>query len=141
MAWKTNPKAAEMYRLYRAGYSLSQVAKRYGRTRQAVHGLFKYRGWGLRPRIAPLPFVDFNGERYTVRNTGYYGRTRGKRTLLHRDVWEASNGPIPSGWDIHHIDNDKTNNAVENLECLPKSEHTRKYSPHNNQYTRGRKKK
>ena len=30
---------------------------------------------------------------------------------------------------------------IENLECLPKSEHTRKYSPHNNQYTKGRKAK
>jgi len=68
-------------------------------------------------------------------------QTRGKRTLLHRDVWEFYKGPIPKGWDIHHIDLDRENNAIENLECLPKAEHTSKYSPHNNQYTKGRKRR
>lgn len=52
---------------------------------------------------------------------------------------EFHNGKIPKGWDIHHIDEKKENNSPENLECLPKYEHTRLYSPHNNQYTKGRK--
>ena len=59
---------------------------------------------------------------------------------MHRYVWENINGKIPFGFDIHHINNDKSDNRIENLECLPKSEHTKKYSPHNNQYTKGRKK-
>jgi hypothetical protein len=58
---------------------------------------------------------------------------------MHRYVWENEKGKIPPGWDIHHINENKADNRIENLECLPKSEHTRKYSPHNNQYTRGRK--
>lgn len=89
----------------------------------------------------PLPFMMFNGSKYTIRNTGYYGKTDGKRTLMHRDVWEFHNGPIPDGYDVHHRDENKLNNDIGNLECLPKSEHTRLYSPHNNQYTRGRKRK
>jgi hypothetical protein len=52
----------------------------------------------------------------------------------------GTNGKIPSGFDIHHIDCNRENNSIENLECLPKAEHTRLYSPHNNQYTKGRKK-
>ena len=59
---------------------------------------------------------------------------------MHRYVWENEKGKIPEGWDIHHINNDKADNRISNLECLSKSEHTKKYSPHNNKYTKGRKK-
>jgi hypothetical protein len=136
---RLNEHAEEMYAMYQSGRSLAEVARAFGKTRQSVWGLFRYRGWPRRP-VQPLPFLTFNGVRYTMANTGYYRRTDGSRSLMHRDVWEFYNGPIQKGWDIHHIDEDRTNNAIENLECLPKAEHTRKYSPHNNQYTRGRKK-
>jgi len=141
MAWPVNQNAQEMYDMYKCGYSLQQVAEAYGKTRQSVYGLFKYRGWACRPKRKPLPFVVFNGEKYTRRNTGYFGKTRGGRSLLHRDVWKFHNGPIPKGYDIHHIDENRENNNIDNLECLPKSEHTSKYSPHNNQYTKGRKRR
>ena len=140
MAGKRNEQIHEMHALYLSGASLSAVARAYGKTRQSVYGLFRYNGLEIRKNRTPLPYIDFNGSRYTLRNTGYYGKTNGKRTLLHRDTWELVNGKIPLGWDIHHIDEDKTNNKIENLECLPKSEHTKKYSPHNNQYTKGRRK-
>lgn len=42
---------------------------------------------------------------------------------LHRDVWALAFGPVPSGCHIHHKDGDSTNNRLENLECLPASEH------------------
>ena len=124
--------------MYKAGASLSGVGLAFDKTRQSVYELFKNRGWPCRNRPAPLPHVTYNGHKYTLRNNGYYGRTTGKRSLLHRDVWANEAGAIPDGWDIHHKDFDKMNNNVGNLECLPKSEHTRLYSPHNNQYTRGR---
>ena len=135
-----NQSASEMYDLYLDGHSLAGVAKAYGKTRQSVYELFRNRGYKLRSRPKTLPYMVFNGEKYTLRNNGYYGKTRGNRAMMHRDVWEYHNGPIPDGWDIHHMNEDKTDNRIENLECLPKSEHTRKYSPHNNQYTKGRKK-
>lgn len=138
MPWRTNDSAEEMYELYQDGYSLADVGRAYGVTRQSVYSLFTYRGWPLRKK-KKLPYIRFGGNKYALRNNGYYGKTSGKRTLLHRDVWELHNGKIPDGYDIHHKDEDKTNNALHNLECLPKAEHTRKYSPHNNQYTRGRK--
>lgn len=140
MAYKKNEKADEMYRLYQSGHSLEQVGKAYGVTRQSVYELFKNRGMALRGKQKPLPYMIYNGEKYTLRNNGYYGKTRGKRTLMHRDVWESHHGKIPQGWDIHHKDQNKMNNNIDNLECLTKSEHTRLYSPHNNQYTKGRKK-
>lgn len=139
MAWPKSKKTDEMYALYLEGNSLDQVGKVFGCTRQSVYGLFKYNGLPTRPRLTPLVFIEFNGNRYTLRNTGYYGRTNAARSLLHRDMWEFHKSVIPKGWDIHHKNEDKQDNRVENFECLPKAEHTRLYSPHNNQYTKGRK--
>ena len=139
MPWPKSKQIDGMYALYLEGNSLDQVGKVFSRTRQAVHGLFKYNGLATRPKKTPLRFVEFNGNKYTIRNTGYYGRTNAKRSLLHRDMWQFYNGPIPYGWDIHHKNEDKQDNRIENFECLPKAEHTRLYSPHNNQYTKGRK--
>ena len=47
----------------------------------------------------------------------------GKKVLEHVYVWEQAHGPKPKGCDIHHKDGDGRNNALENLECLTKSEH------------------
>ena len=123
-----------MYALYERGLSLAQVAARYGVSRQSVYDVFRHRGWKMRPRPAPLPAITYEGQNYTMRNTGYYGATSGDRHLLHRRIWEDAHGPIPDGWDIHHRDEDKTHNALENFECLPKAEHTRLYSPSCNQF-------
>lgn len=136
MAWiRKDKKAERLYALYKAGMSLSEIAEKEGCTRQSVFGLFAYRGWKMRSPVS-LCGVYFNGGYYTMRNNGYLGKTTGERTLLHRDVWELHNGEIPRGFDIHHKDGDRTNNAITNLECLSKSEHTRLYSPHHNQYTK-----
>jgi len=134
-----NELAAEMTKAYESGLSLAQIGAKFGRTRQSVFAMLKSRGVPLRTQ-APRPAQFFNGRKYTLRNHGYFGATTAPRTLMHRDVWEHANGQIPDGWDVHHKDEDKANNDISNLECLPKAEHTRLYSPHNNQYTKGRKK-
>lgn len=41
----------------------------------------------------------------------------------HRIVWEVVNGPIPEGYEIHHIDKDRRNNSISNLELIEKSKH------------------
>lgn len=43
--------------------------------------------------------------------------------LLSRWVWEQANGPIPLGKGIHHKDEDKLNDSLENLELVSKAEH------------------
>lgn len=136
---RKDEKAVEMYDLYKTGHSLAEVAMAYDVSRQSVFGLFKSRNFEIRPVAKPKAFVEFNGFKYTIRNHGYFAKTSGNRTLLHRDVWEFYNGEIPNKFDIHHKDEDTKNNKLENLECLPKAERTRLYSPHNNQYTKGRK--
>ena len=48
------------------------------------------------------------------------------RTSIHRLIWEAFNGPIPDGLTIDHIDNDKTNNRLDNLQLLTNAENNSK---------------
>ena len=128
----------EAYKIYLDGHSLDQVAKKLCVTRQCVYKAFKQRGFMLRgANFQPEQIYD--GKKFTLRNHGYFALTNGKRTLMHRYVWEKEKGLIPDNYDIHHINEIKSDNRIENLECLPKSEHTKKYSPHNNQYTKGRK--
>lgn len=44
---------------------------------------------------------------------------------LHVLIWEELHGPKPPGHDIHHIDNNPTNNDPSNLICITKSDHKR----------------
>lgn len=68
--------------------------------------------------------VIYNGQTF-YRSGRYY--IDGDRRALHRQVWEDHNGPIPPGWHIHHIDEDRDNNDPENLMALPGPEHVRRH--------------
>lgn len=72
--------------------------------------------------------VEWGGKRWHRYGEGYYERTDksdGKRTLrLHRVVWEDAHGPVPDGHHIHHANHDRGDNRLENLVCLPHSEHS-----------------
>lgn len=52
---------------------------------------------------------------------GPYFQRKGVR--LHRKVWEQHNGPIPEGYDVHHIDGDRSHNNIENLQLMQRTEH------------------
>ena len=123
----------QMNELYQQGHSLSQVGKAFGVSRQSVYDRFLRRKLHLRT-IKPLPFVMFQNKKYTRRANGYYACTNGRRQFLHRAVWESVHGKIPPNHDIHHIDNDRTNNKIENLELYTRSEHSKKFSTGNNQH-------
>ena len=49
----------------------------------------------------------------------------GKTKKVHVLVWESANGPKPHGHDIHHIDEDKANWTLENLQLLTTTDHQR----------------
>lgn len=50
-------------------------------------------------------------------------KTDGKPKRLHRYIWEKYNGPIPKGYEIHHVDENKDNNDISNLMCLSNHDH------------------
>lgn len=57
-----------------------------------------------------------------------YKKIRINRTKVideHRYIWEVNYGDIPAGYVIHHKDGNKNNNSIDNLECIPLSEHSR----------------
>lgn len=41
----------------------------------------------------------------------------------YRWVWKQAHGDIPAGYHVHHIDNDCTNDVLDNLELLTGTEH------------------
>lgn len=54
--------------------------------------------------------------------TGYYlaGKPthNGKRERLHVYVWRYFNGPVKDGYHVHHKDENKDHNDIENLTCI-----------------------
>ena len=62
------------------------------------------------------------------KGNGYYGCTliddNGviKEWLLHRLIWVAVNGDIPEGMQVNHIDENKHNNSISNLNLLTNKE-------------------
>lgn len=125
--------AKEMQRLYSLGYSLAQVGTALGVTRQNVYKILKRRNAVLR-RILPAPYVQWNGRKFSLRENGYYADTTDSREYLHRAVWEYHYGDIPEGYEVHHKDEDKTNNSPSNLQILTSAEHGAAHGFGGNQY-------
>lgn len=68
--------------------------------------------WG-RAKINPYGYYKI-----TSRKEGYNGMR------LHTLIWEGFYGKkISEGYEIHHIDGNKKNNAIQNLQCVEKSKH------------------
>lgn len=68
--------------------------------------------------------IIYNGIKFYKTAQGYYlGNVDGKAMRLHRYVWILTNGEIPKGYHIHHIDHDMSNNDISNLELLPAHTH------------------
>ncbi len=69
-----------------------------------------------------------------VSKTAYRHRRIGgrhaKQRLAHHLIWEEEHGPIPEGYQIHHLDHDRGNNHLLNLIAVSVSDHQRLHSPY-----------
>ena len=77
-------------------------------------------------------YYDGHKFRKDIRS-GYYLSTAkidGNRKRLHVYVWEKFNGPVPQGYNIHHFDENKNDNQIDNLMCMTKSEHHTWHAKH-----------
>ena len=59
--------------------------------------------------------------------TNYYYEGRLHCHLAHTVIWRAwNNNTIPKGYEVDHIDNDRKNNRLDNLQLLTKSQNNQK---------------
>ena len=95
--------------------------------------------------------MQYNGLAYQLNHKGYYHRSNSRRKddgelFLHRQVWVDNNGKIPDGLTVDHINNDKLDNRIENLQLLTRAENSakgrvtraKKYSKHGNKFKASR---
>jgi len=93
------------------GYEYRYAVSNLGRVKRVDNGLI------LKPWSTPAGYVA----------VGLYHDWRGHRTarLVGHLVTNAFLGPIPAGLCRNHIDGDKTNNRLDNLEYVTLSENVR----------------
>ena len=75
---------------------------------------------GMRGRKMADKYQYFDGRKFTRDDaTGYYlcstKDKHGIRKRMHVYMWEYFNGPVPDGCHVHHMDEDKGNNSIENF--------------------------
>jgi hypothetical protein len=67
--------------------------------------------------------IHFGRKFYQDKSTGYWISTDHPRIRAHQWVWINHHSIIPKEYHIHHRDENKSNNTIENLELIHKSRH------------------
>lgn len=81
----------------------------------------------LRAMIVYNGVKYFRYPEYKNRTQRVYYRSNGTgasgKVYLHRKIWVDNNGEVPAGYVVHHINGNPLDNRLENLDCIPETEH------------------
>jgi len=87
--------------------------------------LFEYRDGLLFNRVNRNPRA-MKGQQAGVASKGGSGyrslQYNGVKTSAHRVIWEMFNGAIPEGMQVDHINQDKSDDRIENLRLVNQSQ-------------------
>lgn len=112
---------AELIRRYAKGEGTPALARAYGVSERTI--CLRLRALDVRMR-PPSYWHKPGGPRW-LSSLGYSTTTNrdGAEVLIHRACWEAYNGPIPAGRYVHHINRDRADSRIENLQLVTPTEH------------------
>lgn len=89
-----------------------------------------YRSGRIRSNFMVSNFGNVKGELYNDKKLEITINKKGRRCLSNAHsaqifilVWTSFNGPIPKGYCVHHIDENKLNDRLDNLMLLTNAEH------------------
>jgi hypothetical protein len=115
-----------VYGKYVAGGDLKTLAESFCRSKSWL--VFQFRKHKLKPAFRSRKKIYLHdGKPYVLDDTGYYRSIKRNGILLHREIWQMANGPIPEGHEIHHVNGNKIDNRKENLVMLNKHSHLKKH--------------
>ena len=130
--------------MYESGLCIPEIAKKFGCSKTLVRKRFFEFGipirsvseaiklgykMGARKRMCGKNHPLWRAERTMQAGYVYIFPGIGKRIREHRYIWEQSNGKIPSGCIIHHLNGIKTDNRIENLCMVTRANHSANHAP------------
>lgn len=96
---------------YEGLYKISNLGRLYSYPRKGAKGGFSY--------------GSDNGTGYLYKSL--YKNNKQTIKGMHKWVYETFVGQIPIGYDVHHINGNKTDNRLENLELVENEIHRKKH--------------
>lgn len=69
--------------------------------------------------------LHFGRKFYLDKKTGYWISTDYPRIRAHVWVWSCERFQVPKGMHVHHLDENKSNNSIENLALIAADDHAR----------------
>lgn len=94
---------------------------------KGYEGLYQVSNWG---RVKSINYKRTGKEeirkvqtnRFGYQSVSLWKDNKQKQFTVHRLVWTTFNGPVPIGYEINHMDENPSNNRLDNLNLLTHKE-------------------
>ena len=100
------------------------------------YSIIGYKNYILFPREGKIystktkRMVGYKNEDGYIKCSFYDNNSNRTFTSIHRIIYSSINGEIPKGYEVNHIDEDKNNNSIFNLELCDRT-YNNNYGSHN----------